>query len=169
MIKLCENCSREFKTAPCKIKCGKGKFCSVECYRKSMIGKKQSDKTKKKRSLSLTGRTQSISERIAKSVAMKNKDWGERVSEKNELIRKGIEIRLWREAVFARDNYTCQKCKKRGARLNAHHKNNFSEYPELRTAIDNGITLCEKCHIAFHKRYGKKTTAEQIEGNLTLF
>jgi 5-methylcytosine-specific restriction endonuclease McrA len=133
-----------------------------------MIGKKQSDKTKKKRSLSLTGRTQSIDERIAKSVAMKKRDWGERVSDKNKLVRNSIEIRLWREAVFARDNFTCQICGKLGGKLNAHHKNNFSEYPELRTAIDNGITLCEKCHIAFHKKYGKKTTEERIEGDLTL-
>jgi len=135
-----------------------------------MIGVKQSEKTKTKRSLALTGRKQSQTERVAKSVAMKKRDWGEMVSKKNELIRKSIEIRLWREAVFARDNYTCQKrgCRKRGKKLNAHHKNNFSEYPELRTAIDNGITLCEKCHIEFHKKYGKKTTAEQIEGTLKL-
>lgn len=54
-------------------------------------------------------------------------------------------MRLWREAVFARDNWTCQKCKIMGGELNPHHIKNFAECPELRTSIENGITLCEKC------------------------
>lgn len=92
-----------------------------------------------------------------------NPKWKGGVSSKNHIIRNGIEIRLWRESVFARDNWTCQKCKNKGIILRAHHIQNFSQYPELRFAIDNGITLCKKCHIEFHKKYwNKNNTKEQI-------
>ena len=75
-----------------------------------------------------------------------------------------MEFRLWREAVFARDNWTCQKYGIKGGRLHPHHIKNFSEYPELRFAVDNGITFSEKAHKEFHKKYGiKNNTKEQLE------
>jgi len=72
--------------------------------------------------------------------------WRGGVSTKNELIRKRNSMRLWREAVYARDNWTCQKCGVRGGRLEAHHIKRFALYPELRTSIENGLTLCKACH-----------------------
>jgi hypothetical protein len=90
--------------------------------------------------------------------------WKGGISGENKLIRKGIEFRLWREAVFARDNYTCQKYRLRGGRLHPHHIQNFSQFPELRFAIDNGITLSEKAHKEFHKKYGiRNNTKEQLK------
>lgn len=62
-------------------------------------------------------------------------------------IRKSIEYKLWREAVFERDNYTCIWCgDNKGGNLNADHIKPFAYFPELRFAIDNGRTLCESCH-----------------------
>jgi hypothetical protein len=79
-------------------------------------------------------------------------------------IRKSIEYRLWRKSVFKRDNFICQKCELSGGYLIAHHINNFADFPELRLAIDNGVTLCKKCHEDFHKRYSRKNnTKEQLE------
>jgi len=68
------------------------------------------------------------------------------ISKINDLIRKSFKSKLWREAVFARDNWTCQTCGVKGGNLNAHHIKPFSQYPELRLATDNGITLCKECH-----------------------
>ena len=86
----------------------------------------------------------------------KSKNWKGGITSKLLAIRDSIEIRLWREAVFARDNWTCQKTKKHSNKLVAHHIRNFSSNPELRFAIDNGITLLDSVHREFHKKYGFK-------------
>ena len=78
-------------------------------------------------------------------------------------IRNSLEIKLWRKANMERDNFTCQKCLIVGGKLQVHHLNNFADFPELRTSIENGITLCGKCHLEFHKIYGvKNNTKKQI-------
>lgn len=68
------------------------------------------------------------------------------VTDKNMLIRKSVDIKLWREAVFQRDDFTCQECLVRGGKLNADHIKPFSIYEELRFNVDNGRTLCVECH-----------------------
>lgn len=75
-----------------------------------------------------------------------------------------MEGEIWRNAVFARDGYTCQKYGIKGGDLVAHHIMNFSANPELRFAIDNGITLSKIAHAQFHKIYGKKNNnRKQLE------
>ena len=76
----------------------------------------------------------------------KGGNWQGGKTKENILIRQGIEYRLWREAVFVRDNWTCQKCHNRGGTLQVHHINSFAEYPELRFVVSNGLTLCLNCH-----------------------
>lgn len=79
-------------------------------------------------------------------------NWKGGISKINHLIRNSTRMKDWRDAVFERDKYTCQKCNKVGGKLNAHHIKYFSTHPHLRFDIDNGITLCKKCHINEHKK-----------------
>ena len=64
------------------------------------------------------------------------------------------EYKEWREAVFKRDNYTCQMCGQHGGKLNAHHIERYSKCVERRTDVSNGVTLCESCHRLLHKMEG---------------
>ena len=73
------------------------------------------------------------------------------ITPENRIIRNSQKMQIWRNDVFERDGYKCQKCNKIGGKLNAHHIKRFSEYPELRFDASNGITLCRSCHILEHK------------------
>lgn len=89
--------------------------------------------------------------------------WKGGVTPVNKLIRRSIEYTLWRKSIFERDNFTCQHCKQSGGFLHPQHVLNFAEHENLRFAIDNGITLCESCHLYFHKSFGwKNNTREQL-------
>ncbi|MEK6829227.1 MAG: HNH endonuclease signature motif containing protein [Nanoarchaeota archaeon] len=79
--------------------------------------------------------------------------WKGGITPINEKIRHSLEYKLWREAIFKRDNYTCVWCgSNKSGTLNADHIQNFADYPELRFAIDNGRTLCKSCHSKRHSR-----------------
>lgn len=125
-------------------------------YGKNLIGKPSWNKGKKW-----------STEQRKKLTKEYSSNWKGGITPENERIRRTIEFRLWREAVFARDNFTCQKTKIKGDKLEAHHIKPFALFPELRFAIDNGITLSEKTHREFHKKYGRKNNnREQIDNFL---
>ena len=75
---------------------------------------------------------------------------------KNNLLRMRKKYKIWRDKVFKRDKYTCQRCGEHSeinqgsVHLSAHHKKSFAENPSLRYKLSNGITLCRKCHSKIH-------------------
>ncbi len=76
--------------------------------------------------------------------------------------RSSVRYRGWRNSVYERDDYTCGDCGQIGGDLNAHHIKSFKKYKKLRFDIDNGATLCIKCHkkITFGGvKYGTTTTS----------
>ena len=96
--------------------------------------------------------------------------WKGGTSSERDRIKNTEEYKQWRESVFKRDNYTCQCCKdNKGNNLEAHHIENFSSNEDLRFNINNGITLCKKCHNpnqmgSYHNIYGThNNTKEQLD------
>lgn len=99
----------------------------------------------------------------------KNKKLGVISKPLDKLIRHSVHYKLWRETIFERDNFTCQKCGIRGGVLRVDHikpfalilfQNNIKTFDEA-TACDelwnvkNGRTLCHNCHLTT-KTYGRK-------------
>ncbi len=119
---------------------------------------KMSAETKRKIGLSSIGNKSNLGrkqskeeiEKRVKSIKITYDKKG-RKTDQNKLIRTSLEYKLWRTAVFERDNYTCIWCCAKNGEgkaiiLNADHIKPFALYPELRFAIDNGRTLCIDCH-----------------------
>jgi hypothetical protein len=70
-------------------------------------------------------------------------------------IRYSSQSENWRNKVFKRDDYTCQICHSKGGYLEAHHIKPFAYFPDLRFDINNGKTLCRKCHDKTKESYIK--------------
>lgn len=136
----CSSCATYFLVSPSHA--GKVKFCSAECRttgQTTLVGCEEcggSFRIKPYR----TGTARFC------SVACKasNMDFG--ITPELERLRRSAEYRLWRTAVFVRDDYTCQFCRQRGGYLEADHIKTFAHHPDLRFNVDNGRTLCQGCH-----------------------
>ena len=112
-------------------------------------GKKVSNETRVKMSIAKKGE--------------KSRFWMGGINPINDTIRKSLEYKNWRKECLLRDNFRCQKTGISGGYLEVHHINNFSDFPELRFVINNGITLSKISHKEFHKIYGfKNNTREQL-------
>jgi len=125
----CKMCGKEFQDYKHK------KFCSRECYIKTVGPRQRGDKSHL---------------------------WRGGVSPAEKIIRESAEYALWRSNVFKRDDWTCQICRKRGGILTAHHIKEFLKYPELRMELANGITLCWDCHSSIRWKESQFVVAFQL-------
>jgi hypothetical protein len=76
-------------------------------------------------------------------------NWRGGVTPENMMIRTSSEYKTWRSQVFARDYGICNDCFTQSPDVEAHHLFSFSEWEELRLDVDNGMTLCKKCHDSY--------------------
>ena len=150
-------------------KANKGRKFSEETKRKMSIAHKgirhiMSEKTKNKISKARKGMKFSKETKEKLSKARKGKKQSEETKEKISASLQGVSIeewmgfkekqerndpayRQWRLMVFKRDGYKCKMNNKDcSGKIEAHHILGWSEYPELRYKINNGITLCHAHH-----------------------
>jgi 5-methylcytosine-specific restriction endonuclease McrA len=127
----------------------KEKISKYQKGNKWCLGKKASKETRKKMSLIKKNNLPkySFKKNDPRITGKNNHFWKGGITPINIKIRNSVEYKLWRTAVFERDNYTCVWCgDNKGGNLEADHIKPFCDYPELRLAIDNGRTLCKECH-----------------------
>lgn len=129
-------------------------------------GYKMSEETKRKISLANNGRNKYKSEKIYQMAENRkgNKNWmwtGNNHKTLRQKIHQSTKYKIWRNVVFKRDNWTCQKCHKNSNTLRAHHLTEFwilldkyniksveqAEQCQELWDIENGITLCNDCHL----------------------
>lgn len=124
-------------------------------------GRRQPPEEAAKRGLAFKGKKHTVETRRKLSATKRgpaNPQWKGGVNKINAAIRGSLEYKLWREAVFRRDNWTCVQCGTRKSPINADHIKPFCKYPELRFDVDNGRTLCVPCHKRT-ETYGVNATA----------
>ena len=81
--------------------------------------------------------------------------WNKNLTDDERIRNRDFnDYKKWRKFVYIKNNHTCQCCGTRGGNLNAHHLDGYNWCKEKRTDVNNGATLCEKCHENFHKIYG---------------
>lgn len=116
---------------------------------RAKLGKKQQPDVIARRAAKLKGKKHTLETRKRLSAIKRganNPQWKGGTTKANLAIRATLEYKLWREAVFKRDKWTCVHCGTRRVPLNADHIKPFCKFPDLRFEIDNGRTLCVPCH-----------------------
>ena len=101
----------------------------------------------------VSGNTKSCGCLRAEMKGNKHPMWKGGITKGRKKLWNCIENKNWRNKVYDKDGYTCQKCNdNKGHNLNAHHIKSWIKYPLERYNVDNGNTLCEKCHIWVHSK-----------------
>lgn len=134
----------------------------IEKRVESLVGKKRTEESKRKMSLSHLGKvswmlgkkhTEETRKKISES--RKGKNCGEEcwnyVKDRSKLAkqeeRNGNRHKEWSRKVKNRDNWKCRiNNKDCQGKVIAHHILPWSSFPELRYIINNGITLCHFHH-----------------------
>ncbi len=75
----------------------------------------------------------------------------------DEIPHYRLKLQIWKSNVFQRDGLKCRVCNSENSfenRLEAHHIIPIRDIVDSKMAldIDNGITICRKCHMKIHYR-----------------
>lgn len=154
IILLCKQCGCEYKVYPCQKDISK--FCNRSCQGKYQInkyadkfltrdkhgenhpmwGKKHTEESKKKMSLSAPDRS-----------GENSPTWKGGITPKHHGERKTKKYMEWKRSILERDNYTCSVCGTTEGIIQVDHIKPFILFPELRLEMSNGQTICKPCHL----------------------
>ncbi len=120
---MCTNCGCLFRKPPSRAKRAKNQFCDEYC-------------------------------KIAGMKGVNHPNWkeGKTAATFSTWVKNQQAYKDWQQAVFSRDNYTCQ-ISGRTDNLDAHHILQKAEMfnPEKAFDVDNGITLNKEVHQKLHE------------------
>ena len=125
----CLLCGTETKQSISRLADSRGKYCSRLCASNARQGS--------------VAHNRGVTSKHRKE---RHWNWKGGITGERQIAMLQIDYKEWRREVFERDNFTCQWCKQVGGKLQADHIKPFSLYPELRTILMNGQTLCKPCH-----------------------
>jgi hypothetical protein len=160
----CCFCNCEFNKPPYHIKRVFRVFCSKLCYDNFQRQLNKIEKFCKICSESFLVRKCEVKKfstcdkkecRIANKIGKNNPKWRGGITKNRKREMSTNKYKKWRLDIFIRDNYTCVFCGKRGGNLEADHIKPWSKFKDLRYDINNGRTLCRKCHITTFKENWK--------------
>lgn len=166
----CPECGKEFSRKGGEVHYrSKIKFCTVACanryYNKSRMNRVDftcdyCGKVYSKQPSQVNGSKSYCSKKCKDSHhhifvgGDKSSRWNPNLTDNDRLrLRKSPEYREWRKSVITRDGCKCLRCGS-DDRLVSHHILNHTQHLDKSLLVDNGATLCSKCHIKFHGKYG---------------
>jgi len=136
-IAICENCKKEFTPK----RDTRGRFCSLACYHRGMVGVPHGHKT--------NGIAWNKGKKLPRQSGKNHFRYIEdRTKLKDDSRERGGQLhREWSQSVKNRDGWKCKisnsDC---SGRVVAHHILPWRDYEELRYEVNNGITLCHFHH-----------------------
>lgn len=131
----CVECGKKVYKIEYLVKRNKYQFCSKECHYKW-------------KSENLIGEN--------------SPTWNPNITNEERVMGRNYpEYTKFKKLVMKRDNYTCDVCGQVGSDLNVHHLNGYHWDKENRVNINNGVTICEKCHRKFHNNYGYRNNTKK--------
>ena len=162
VISICANCGDEFRHSPSD----KRTYCSAECSnlgkgKNNSIGTKAAWENPDIRKRIMDGIKRRSQSEEWKSAPHFQRGENHPMYKGNRRARQNAsryEYKKWHKLVLKSCDYTCQRCGKRGVKLEAHHIKAWASHPELRFDVSNGIALCEDCHLAIHNHNRKPIT-----------
>lgn len=145
MTKKCLRCNKDFYTKPSRIKEGKGKYCSVKCYKGEKIQKSCLHCGKEFRVPPSLERVNTCSKSCGKKLSAKvgqlHPLWKEKPSYRT--MHKWVERQLGKpdKCVFC-ETYHLSGHQIHWANISGEHKRDLSDW----------IRLCVKCHKDFDRK-----------------
>jgi hypothetical protein len=165
--KECENCGCVVKRVPSQATSEKY-YCSKECRYEHQRGKNHPRYSMKEVECEYCGES---FQRRPSQMAKYNNYCSEDcyyLEVKSDRDKNKNEYKKWRNAVRERDEWVCQNCSFSGERIEAHHIESWSQNPELRFDVENGISLCIECHYFYHKNNDDVHAAGLMEGRVDM-